>query len=116
MPVQGANKASSQGWKKLTENSVVWFALGMIVTGVLGTVAWLAWLDGHIEGQIKTSDTVKKISLSVEEALKKSDVLFAQALKKRDVVFAQCSGGNCFESKAGTANCPEGKIIRSGVW
>jgi hypothetical protein len=38
--------------------NIVWFALGMIVTGVVGTVAFNTWLQAQIKDQVQSADTV----------------------------------------------------------
>src|SRR4051794_22097608 len=40
--------------------NLVWFAIGMIVTGVVGGIGAVTWLDGHIEERIRVSESVKK--------------------------------------------------------
>ncbi len=41
------------GPQKRLEKNIVWFALGMIVVGVLGTVGFIAWLRGEVVGQVR---------------------------------------------------------------
>jgi|ERR1700683_1318741 hypothetical protein len=42
--------------------NLAYFALGMIVTGVIGTVAFNSWLKNQIQDQIATSPTVKALN------------------------------------------------------
>ena len=44
---------------RLSRN-LVWFAIGMVGTGVAGGVAGVKWLDGHIEDRIEVSEFIKK--------------------------------------------------------
>ena len=37
--------------------SRVWFALGMIVTGVVGTIAALTWLEGFVDKRVQAAGT-----------------------------------------------------------
>jgi hypothetical protein len=101
----------SKSWTDRLGKSVVWFALGMIATGVIGAFGLLTALDGHIEGQIKNSEAVRRIGLTVEEAGRK--LALANVM-----VFAECSGGfqKCTDPVANTAKCPAGKTVRSGIW
>jgi len=34
------------------KGSIVWFALGMIVVGVTGTIVFLAWLKSEVEDRV----------------------------------------------------------------
>ena len=58
----GSPEPASQKWTEHLGGSLVWFALGMIVTGLVGGAAAQSWLDTHIEDRLKTSDTLKKIA------------------------------------------------------
>lgn len=42
--------------------NLVWFALGMIVTGVIGTVAFNTWLQAQIQAQVANSPSLKTIN------------------------------------------------------
>lgn len=43
--------------QKRLEKNMVWFALGMIVVGVLGTIGFIAWLRGEVVGEVKKALT-----------------------------------------------------------
>ncbi len=46
--------------------NLVWFALGMIGTGVAGVIAVTTWLNGHIEERIRLSDNLETRFSGVE--------------------------------------------------
>jgi hypothetical protein len=50
-----------EGPKSPILQNLVWFALGMIITGVVGFVAFDSWLQAQIKAQVQSAETVQYI-------------------------------------------------------
>ena len=51
--------------RKRLERDILWFAVGMIVVGVLGTVAFIGFLRGEVESQVRIALSNEKTIRSI---------------------------------------------------